>query len=161
MKPDIIHFIIREKLAAVLKWPGSSVWKCETVICIRVSGGCQWHDWSPVIQTNVRRCPDVSRRWPTLAYRSAMMQPNTIYFVFCDHLHALHYYTFPATQAMSDIDEWTLKVTYHSIYSMNKFVTNISNCYKMGHKCFLIWGDWLSCDPLRGSHDSQSPHIRT
>ena len=25
----------------------------------------------------------------------------------------------------------------------------------MGHKCFLIWGDWLSCDPLRGSHDSQ------
>ena len=24
----------------------------------------------------------------------------------------------------------------------------------------LIWGDWLSCDPLRGSHDSQSPHIR-
>ena len=21
--------------------------------------------------------------------------------------------------------------------------------------CFLIWGDWLSCDPLRGSHDSQ------
>ena len=22
-----------------------------------------------------------------------------------------------------------------------------------------IWGDWLSCDPLRGSHDSQSPHI--
>ena len=23
----------------------------------------------------------------------------------------------------------------------------------------LIWGDWLSCDPLRGSHDSQSPHI--
>ena len=27
-------------------------------------------------------------------------------------------------------------------------------------KCFLIWGDWLSCDPLRGSHDSQSPHTR-
>ena len=24
---------------------------------------------------------------------------------------------------------------------------------------FLIWGDWLSFDPLRGSHDSQSPHI--
>ena len=22
-----------------------------------------------------------------------------------------------------------------------------------------IWGDWLSCHPLRGSHDSQSPHI--
>ena len=24
-----------------------------------------------------------------------------------------------------------------------------------------IWGDLLSCDSLRGSHDSQSPHIRT
>ena len=22
----------------------------------------------------------------------------------------------------------------------------------------LIWGDWISCDPLRGSNDSQSPH---
>ena len=22
-----------------------------------------------------------------------------------------------------------------------------------------IWGGWLSCDLLRGSHDSQSPHI--
>ena len=31
------------------------------------------------------------------------------------------------------------------------------SCHKMGHKCFLIRGDWLSCDPLRGSHDSQSP----
>ena len=34
------------------------------------------------------------------------------------------------------------------------------SCHKMGHKCFLIRGDWLSCDPLRGSHDSQSPHMR-
>ena len=25
------------------------------------------------------------------------------------------------------------------------------SCHKMGHKCFLIWGDWLSCDPLRES----------
>ena len=33
--------------------------------------------------------------------------------------------------------------------------------HKLGHKCFLIWGDWLSCDHLRGSHDNQSPHIRT
>ena len=24
----------------------------------------------------------------------------------------------------------------------------------------LLWGDWLSCDPLRGPHDSQSPHIK-
>ena len=29
----------------------------------------------------------------------------------------------------------------------------------MGHTCFLIWGDWLSCDPPRGSHDSQSPPL--
>ena len=39
----------------------------------------------------------------------------------------------------------TLKVIYHPLYGMNNDV--------------LIWGDWLSCDPLRGSHDSQSPHI--
>ena len=24
----------------------------------------------------------------------------------------------------------------------------------------IYGGDWLSCDPLRGSHDSQSSHIR-
>ena len=40
----------------------------------------------------------------------------------------------------------TLKVIYHLLYGMNNYV--------------LIWGDWLSCDPLRGPHDSQSPHIR-
>ena len=39
-----------------------------------------------------------------------------------------------------------LKVIYQPLYSMNNDV--------------LIWGDWLACDPLRGSHDSQSPHIR-
>ena len=39
-----------------------------------------------------------------------------------------------------------LKVIYHPLYGMNNYV--------------LIWGDWLSCDPLRGSHDSQSHHIR-
>ena len=38
-----------------------------------------------------------------------------------------------------------LKVIYHPLYGINNYV--------------LIWGDWLSCDPLRGSHDSQSPHI--
>ena len=36
-----------------------------------------------------------------------------------------------------------LKVISHPLYGMNNYV--------------LIWGDWLSCDPLRGSHDSQSP----
>ena len=40
----------------------------------------------------------------------------------------------------------SLKVIYHPLYGMNNYV--------------LIWGEWLSCDPLRGSHDSQSPHIR-
>ena len=39
-----------------------------------------------------------------------------------------------------------IKVIYHPLYGMNNYV--------------LTWGDWLSCDPLRGSHDSQSPHIR-
>ena len=38
------------------------------------------------------------------------------------------------------------KVIYHPLYGMNNYD--------------LIWGDWLSCDPPRGSHDSQSPHIR-
>ena len=33
-----------------------------------------------------------------------------------------------------------IKVIYHPLYGMNNYV--------------LIWGDWLSCDPLRGSHDS-------
>ena len=33
---------------------------------------------------------------------------------------------------------------YHPLYGMNNYV--------------LIWGYWLLCDPLRGSHDSQSPH---
>ena len=41
---------------------------------------------------------------------------------------------------------YMLKVIYHPLYGMNNYV--------------FIWGDWLSCDPLRGSHDSQSPHIR-
>ena len=39
-----------------------------------------------------------------------------------------------------------LKVIYHPLYGMNNYV--------------LIWSDWLSCDPPRGSPDSQSPHIR-
>ena len=54
-----------------------------------------------------------------------------------------------------------LKVIYHPLYGMNKFVTNKSKLTQDGAHCFLIWGEWLSCDPLRGSHDSQSPHIRT
>ena len=65
---------------------------------------------------------------------------------------------------------------------MNKFVTNKSKLTQDGHSVSLYGvigyhvtlseghmianhpiygGDWLSCDILRGSHDSQSPHIRT
>ena len=66
---------------------------------------------------------------------------------------------------------------------MNNFVTNKSKLPQDGAQVFPymgvigyhvtlweghmivnhphIWGDWLSCDPMRGSHDSQSPHIRT
>ena len=54
-------------------------------------------------------------------------------------------------------DIYTLKVIYPPSNSMNKFVTNKS---KLPQDGFLIWGDLLLCDPLRGSHDSQSPHIR-
>ena len=75
----------------------------------------------------------------------------------------------------------SLKVIYHPLYSMNKFVTN-KVATRWGTSVFLygvigyhvtlckghmianhthIWGDWLSCDPLRGSQDIQSPHIRT
>ena len=39
-----------------------------------------------------------------------------------------------------------LKVIYHPLYGKNNNV--------------LIWGDWLSCDSLRESHDSQSSHLR-
>ena len=60
--------------------------------------------------------------------------------------------------------ESQLKAIYHPLYTMNKFVTKNQSCHKIGHTFFLIsciWGDWLSCDPLRESRDSQSPHIRT
>ena len=62
-----------------------------------------------------------------------------------------------------------LKVTYHPLYSINKFVTNKSKLPQNGARVFPymgwfpsmwpservianhpIWGDWLSCDPLMG-----------
>ena len=43
------------------------------------------------------------------------------------------------------------KVTYHPLYSMNKFVTNKSKSPQDGAQVL----------PYMGSHDSQSPHIRT
>ena len=50
-----------------------------------------------------------------------------------------------------------LKVIYHPFYSINKFVRNKSKLPQDGAQVFPYMGDWLSCDPLRGSHDSQSP----
>ena len=47
-----------------------------------------------------------------------------------------------------------LKVIYHPLYSMNKFVTNKSKVTQDGAQVFPYMG---RCDPLRGSHDSQSP----
>ena len=53
-----------------------------------------------------------------------------------------------ATRSLTAVEKITLavvlKVIYHPLYGMDNYV--------------LIWGDWLSCDPLRGSHDSKSPH---
>ena len=62
------------------------------------------------------------------------------------------------------VNRWTLSylcwhITPYRVW-INLWQINQS-CHKMGHKCFFIWGDRLSCDPLRRSHDSQSPHIRT
>ena len=51
---------------------------------------------------------------------------------------------------------WRWSITPYIVW-INLWQINQS-CHKMGHKCFLIWGDWLLCDPLRGSHDSQSHH---
>ena len=50
-----------------------------------------------------------------------------------------------------------LKLIYHPLYSMNKFVTNKSKLSQDGVQVFPYMPDWLSCDHLRGSHDSQSP----
>ena len=54
------------------------------------------------------------------------------------------------------VSETHLKVIYHPLYSRNKFVTNKSKLPQDGAKVFPYMGDWLSCDHLRGSHDSQS-----
>ena len=54
----------------------------------------------------------------------------------------------------------TLTVIYQSLYSMNNCVANKSKLPQDGAQVFPYIGDWVSCDPLRGSHDSQSPHIR-
>ena len=52
--------------------------------------------------------------------------------------------TIPIGSGFQAWDSGVLNVIYHPLYGMNNYV--------------LIWGDWLSCDPLRGSHDSQSSH---
>ena len=52
------------------------------------------------------------------------------------------------------VRETHLKVIYHSLYNMNTFVTNKSKLPQDGVQVFPYMGDWLSCDHLRGSHDS-------
>ena len=51
--------------------------------------------------------------------------------------------------------KYILKMIYHPALVWIILWQINQSCHKMGHKCFLIWGDWLSCDPLWGSHDSQ------
>ena len=49
-----------------------------------------------------------------------------------------------------------LKVIYHPLYGMNNYVLIYGDWE--GHMIAnhpIYGGDWLSCDPLRGSHDSQ------
>ena len=77
-----------------------------------------------------------------------------------------------------------LKVIYHPLYGMNNYVLIWGDWLSEGHKIAnhpiygvigyhvtlseghkianhpIYGGDWLLCDPLRGSHDSQSPHIK-
>ena len=46
-----------------------------------------------------------------------------------------------------------------SLYGVIGYHVHLSESHMIANH--PIYGvDWLSCDPLRGSHDSQSPHIR-
>ena len=65
--------------------------------------------------------------------------------VFLHHVHGIHFNIGIPKWVYTQLVYMQLKVIYHPLYGMNNYVH--------------IWGDWLSCDPLRGSHDSQSPHI--
>ena len=69
--------------------------------------------------------------------------PGNSLYPRADCTSSLALYSFLETHCK--ISSNVLKVIYHPLYGMNNYV--------------LIWGDWLSCDPLRGSHDSQSLHI--
>ena len=57
------------------------------------------------------------------------------------------------------VSDKTTHITMRWRWSITPYIVWIiwwqinQSCHKMGHKCFLIF--------LRGSHDSQSPHIRT
>ena len=56
----------------------------------------------------------------------------------------------------------SLKVIYHPLYGMNNYVLirgDWLSCDPLEGSHNSQWGDWLSCDSLRESHDSQSPHI--
>ena len=65
------------------------------------------------------------------------------YIIFCILNFFIYILTFILPRSYVFVKS---KVIYHPLYGMNNYV--------------LIWGDWLSCDPLRRSDDSQSPHIR-
>ena len=69
---------------------------------------------------------------------------NLVMFLLSQNIVEPYIHTVPTAVQIPFL--YVLKVIYHPLYGMNNYV--------------LIWGDWLSCDPLRGSHDSQSPHIR-
>ena len=43
-------------------------------------------------------------------------------------------------------------MTYHPLYSMKNLWQINKSCQKMGLNCFIMWGDWLSCDPSCDLH---------
>ena len=82
---------------------------------------------------------------PGLAKISALCQPHGSGSATGGATPGLHNIGIQKRKELTKTFMMTLKVIYHLLYGMNNYV--------------LIWGDWLSCDPLRRSHDSRSPHI--
>ena len=81
----------------------------------------------------------VVHQWPALTFKGFRRCLNLLRNTFV--FHTLWYICSFISYVIFPI----LKVIHHLLYGMNNYV--------------LIWGDWLLCDPLKGSHDSQSPHI--
>ena len=46
-----------------------------------------------------------------------------------------------------------------SLYGVIGYHVTLSEGHTIANQPIYV-GDWLPCDPLRGSHDSQSTHIR-